>query len=64
MRGPLGRLSSRFGKRRLPSEPAPAVAKAPPLPGDMDRGAAEMQRRLEQARVRLKDAIPPQPDDR
>jgi hypothetical protein len=29
----------------------------------MGVGAAEMQRRLEQARVRLKDAIPPQPDD-
>lgn len=29
----------------------------------MDRGAAEMQRRLEEARKGLKRRIPPQPDE-
>jgi hypothetical protein len=29
----------------------------------MARGAADMQRRLEDARSRLKDAVPPRPDE-
>jgi hypothetical protein len=29
----------------------------------MDRGAAEMRRRLEDARSRLKAAVPPRPED-
>ena len=35
----------------------------PPLPADMSRGAADMQQRLEDARARLKDAVPPRADE-
>ena len=38
-------------------------APPPPLSADMSRGAADMQRRLEDARDRLKRDIAPQPDD-
>jgi hypothetical protein len=34
-----------------------------PLPPDMSRGAADMQRRLEDARSRLKHTVPPRADE-
>jgi hypothetical protein len=46
----------RAGEGEEPATPAP-------LPDDMHRGAAEMQRRLEDARRGLKERIPPPDDD-
>ena len=60
----------RAGRKRAARASSPPLKNAPSSPaaaerdlGEMDRGAAEMQRRLEQARVRLKDTIPPQEDE-
>jgi len=61
----------RIARKVIPSGALPGLGRAPedasgpppPLPDDMARGAAEMQRRLEDARERLKRDIAPPPDD-
>ena len=59
MRGPLAALTDRFRRRPEGERDEPREA----LPRTMALGADEFQTRLDEARERLKQDIPPPPDD-
>jgi hypothetical protein len=61
VRSPFAALAERL--RRRPAAERPRASASPTLPEDMDRGAPEFQRRLDEARERLRRDIPPPPDD-
>ncbi len=56
MRSPFAALAERL--RRRPAEERPRASASLSLPEDMDRGAPEFQRRLDEARERLRREIP------
>lgn len=51
------------GKRKVSDAPRESRSGGASLPSDMSRGAADMQQRLEDARSRLKDTVPPRADE-